>query len=297
MVVDTGRRDLEERIKQVLSTSPLAPYALQVRERDGAVYLQGVVDVFAEKEEAERLIGNIPGVKRVENGITVCTDGAINDEDIKFEVSEELLSDPQVPKTVGLEVVKGRVRLVGEVKNLAEKEAAMKAAGRARGVREVSSELQVGEEKEIDDINLVNQVKEKLYNHDTLLARAVQVTAKGGTVRLTGLVNQTDMEFLEELVSKVSGVKRIENEVEVRPGPLSEAVTELIDRLNADPFLRNASINYSWEKGQLIIEGEVHSRQEKRKVEKALHQVLEGMSREIPMVENRLRLVETSTYS
>ena len=162
MVVDTGRRDLEERIKQVLSTSPLAPYALQVRERDGAVYLQGVVDVFAEKEEAERLIGNIPGVKRVENGITVCTDGAINDEDIKFEVSEELLSDPQVPKTVGLEVVKGRVRLVGEVKNLAEKEAAMKAAGRARGVREVSSELQVGEEKEIDDINLVNQVKEKL---------------------------------------------------------------------------------------------------------------------------------------
>ena len=105
------------------------------------------------------------------------------------------------------------------------------------------------------------------------------------------------MEFLEELVSKVSGVKRIENEVEVRPGPLSEAVTELIDRLNADPFLRNASINYSWEKGQLIIEGEVHSRQEKRKVEKALHQVLEGMSREIPMVENRLRLVETSTYS
>ncbi|HEY8344148.1 MAG TPA: BON domain-containing protein, partial [Bacillota bacterium] len=270
---------------------------LQVRERDGTVYLQGVVDVFAEKEEAERLIRNIPGVKRVENGITVCTDGAINDEDIQFEVSEELLGDPQVPETVGSEVVKGRVRLVGEVKNLAEKEAAIKAAGRARGVREVNSELQIGEEKEVDDINLVNLVKERLYNHDTLLARAVQVTAKGGTVRLTGLANQADMEFLEELVSTVSGVKRIENEVEVRPGSLSEAVTELIDRLNADPFLRNAPISYNWEKGQLVIEGEVRSREEKRRVEKALHQVLEGMSREIPMVENRLRLVESSPHS
>jgi hyperosmotically inducible protein len=293
MVAGTEKKDLAERIKQVLSVSPLAPYALTVKENDGRVYLQGVVDVFAEKEEAERLVGSIPGVRRVENGITVCTDGAVDDEDIQFKVSEELLSDPQVPKTVGSEVVKGRVRLVGEVRNLAEQEAAVKAAGRARGVREVSSELQVREGDGIDDIDLFNQVKEKLYAYDSLLARSVQVTAKGGVVKLTGLVNQDDLEFLEELVSAVGGVKKIENRVEVRPGPPSEAVTEMIDRLNADPFLRNAPISYGWEKGQLIIEGEVHSQEEKRRVEKALHQVVEAMPREIPMVENRLRLVES----
>lgn len=293
MVAGTEKKDLAERIKQVLSVSPLAPYALTVKENDGRVYLQGVVDVFAEKEEAERLVGSIPGVRRVENGITVCTDGAVDDEDIQFKVSEELLSDPQVPKTVGSEVVKGRVRLVGEVRNLAEQEAAVKAAGRARGVREVSSELQVREGDGIDDIDLVNQVKEKLYAYDSLLARSVQVTAKGGVVKLTGLVNQDDLEFLEELVTAVGGVKKIENRVEVRPGPPSEAVTEMIDRLNADPFLRNAPISYGWEKGQLIIEGEVHSQEEKRRVEKALHQVVEAMPREIPMVENRLRLVES----
>src|SRR5690554_1380079 len=290
MGAGTKKRTLQERIESVLAGSTLAPYAIKVRENKGAIYLQGVVDVFGDKKEAERLVRAQPGVDRVENGITVCTDGAIDDEDIQFEVSEELLSDAQVPKTVGSEVVKGRARLVGEVKTLREKEAAVRAAGRARGVREVISELQVGER--IDDIDLVNQVKEKMLNHDSLLARSVQVAAKQGTVTLSGLANQYDMEFLEELISGISGVRKIENQLETRPEPLSEVVTEMIDRLNADPFLANAPISYSWENGQLVIEGEIHSHQEKKRVEKVLHQALEGMHREIPMVENRLRLVE-----
>lgn len=284
---------VEERINKKFSESELAPYGIKARVVDGVVYLQGVVDLFAEKEEAENLVRSEPEVKRVVNAITVCTDGAIDDEDVQFEVTEELLGDPQISRTVGSRVSKGKVRLVGEVTSLAEEEAAIKAAGRARGVREVISDLQIAEDYEIDETDLINKVKETMAGDNPALARAVSVRARQGVITISGTVGGSEeIKHVEELVSRVAGVKRVVNNLQTKPETLSEAVIEMLDRLSADPFLRDAKVSYSWENGQLVIDGEVHSHQEKKRVEKALHQVLEEMQREIPMVENRLRLIE-----
>ncbi len=65
----------------------LAPYGVRARVYgNGTVQIQGIVNVLAEKHQAEELVWRFPGVKNVENNITVCTDGGVDDEDIAFEL-------------------------------------------------------------------------------------------------------------------------------------------------------------------------------------------------------------------
>lgn len=82
-------------------------------------------------------------VRGVENSLVICTDGGIDDEDVAFEVSEELRADPSVPDTIGVDVRSGRVRLLGQADTLAQEFAAKKAAMKARGVTEVTSEIRL----------------------------------------------------------------------------------------------------------------------------------------------------------
>jgi len=139
----------------------LGAYDLKVRVyQDGVVQVQGIVDVLEEKIRAEQLISSFPEVKKVENDITVCTDGGIDDEDVAFEVSEELRANPEVPDSVGVRVVGGEVQLVGSVSNYNEAEEALETAAKARGVREVSSLLKMAET--VDDVTLTDQIQSAL---------------------------------------------------------------------------------------------------------------------------------------
>ncbi len=122
----------------------LGPYDIHVEARDGRVVLQGVVDVLAEKQAAERAARQVPGVRQVENDLTLSTDGAITDADVQMEVAEELSADPVVaPRHLGVRVAGGVARLLGRVASDEEERAALSAAAKARGVVDVVSELEV----------------------------------------------------------------------------------------------------------------------------------------------------------
>ncbi len=69
-------------------------YGIKVSSSNGVVRLQGIVDVFAEKMRAEDIAARVSGVTHIENNLTVSTDGRITDEDINFEVAEELRLAP-----------------------------------------------------------------------------------------------------------------------------------------------------------------------------------------------------------
>jgi hyperosmotically inducible protein len=120
----------------------LRGYGLKADVREGRVRLTGIVDTLADKERAAALVATLPGVKAVENGIAVSTDGAVDDADITREAEEELAAEPAVDlRRIGVEARGGTVFLVGKARNRDEAMAARRAAARARGVRNVVSRL------------------------------------------------------------------------------------------------------------------------------------------------------------
>lgn len=197
----------------------LGAYDLKVRVyQDGVVQVQGIVDVLEEKIRAEQLISSFPEVKKVENDITVCTDGGIDDEDVAFEVSEELRANPEVPDSVGVRVVGGEVQLVGSVSNYNEAEEALETAAKARGVREVSSLLKMAET--VDDVTLTDQIQSALTDKLETIPGRIRVRVEDGVVTLTG---NTPGEVALEAVNiagSINGVKRVINQIDpCQPNP------------------------------------------------------------------------------
>lgn len=188
----------------------LAPYALKAKVyEDGLVRIQGIVDVLKERDQAEELIRGIPGVGRVENNITVCTDGGIDDEDVAFEVSEELLANPEVPDSVGVRVSGGQVQLVGSIQNQGQALEAIETAEKARGVREVRNQLKYSEE--LDDASITNRVQTALLEETEIIPGRVKVLTQDGTVILWGDASDEEIKQVMEVTAKIPGVKAVKN--------------------------------------------------------------------------------------
>lgn len=176
---------LSEQIQQKLAERPFAPYGLKARVYEGGrVQLQGIVDVLEEKLQVARMVQVIPGVRLIDNDITVCTDGDIDDRDVAFEVGEELTANPEVPATVGAVVSGGEVRLMGSVSSLHEAREAIESAAKARGVREVHSGLQL--EDEVDDASLANAIHAALRAEPALVSGRMQIDVQEGIVTVGG---------------------------------------------------------------------------------------------------------------
>ncbi|MEW6227817.1 MAG: BON domain-containing protein [Bacillota bacterium] len=145
MVGSKEDKDLAERVlRSIRQDVGLRAYEMNVRAHEGIVHLGGIVDVLAEKMRAEDIAARVSGVVSVENDLTVCTDGQITDGDVSFEVAEELRLDPHVDiGQVYAESKEGIVHLRGDVDTLADERAAIIAAAKARGVKEVVSHLDV----------------------------------------------------------------------------------------------------------------------------------------------------------
>jgi hyperosmotically inducible protein len=147
-------------------------YKLRVRVKGGLAQVTGIVDTLAEKEQVDQVLSGIDGLKGVENGITMSTDGSIIDEDVVEEVTEELNADPGVDlRNVGARSVKGNVYLVGTVAGPEEEQAAIRAASRARGVKSVVSQIKIGGGRyDTDDLR---QIFHHQVNNDRELGEEV----------------------------------------------------------------------------------------------------------------------------
>lgn len=134
--------DRSEAERLLAEDKDLRGYGLTAEVSDGKVTVTGTVDTLAEKQRAEELLSRIPGVRGLESGIAISTDGRVHDEEIAEEVRQELASAPGVdPRRIGAEVHGGAAVLVGWAESREEEEAARRAAAKARGVRQVVSRL------------------------------------------------------------------------------------------------------------------------------------------------------------
>jgi osmotically-inducible protein OsmY len=108
---------------------------------NGWVTLEGEVDYYSERADAERAIAHLPGVRGVTNKIQVCAT-PIEPERVKYLIEDvlERRADREANR-IRVSVDEGDVTLTGAVKSWDERKAILGAVGHAPGVKMIHDHL------------------------------------------------------------------------------------------------------------------------------------------------------------
>lgn len=131
--------ELKNNVENLLSwNNELNVDHIDVKCINNVVTLSGTVETYWEKHHTSTVVGAVKGVLEVINEISVVPAMTQNDESIKEEISKAfqrtyLIDDGKIL----VEVVKGVVKLTGNVPNFFVKMQAKNMAKQTRGVKEV----------------------------------------------------------------------------------------------------------------------------------------------------------------
>ena len=119
---------------------------IEVRVKDGAVRLRGIVELEDQPEIAERIVMAVPGVTSVDNELRILLYASADD------IAERITDAIGVAAIVGADriavrVVDHDVTLTGTVRSVADDLTAVEAAAGAPGVTRVHDELTVMEQR------------------------------------------------------------------------------------------------------------------------------------------------------
>lgn len=125
--------------------------------------------------------------------------------------------------------------------------------------------------KEKSDVNLQEQVLEELDWEPSVNAAEIGVTVKDGIVTLSGYVKSyADKRAAEEAVQRVSGVKAVAEEIEVRLPGLSKRVDAdiakaAVDAIRWHVYLPEDKLKVKVEDGIVTLDGNVEWQFQKEK--------------------------------
>ena len=135
--------DLRGDVLEALMLDAQVPTCVDADVADGSVYLSGEVDWQYQRDEAERVAGNVPGVAEVVNEILLSDTSDLAD-DVERRIRKAFLRDARLDaERLEVAVADGTIRLTGRVHSWQERDAAVAAAWAARGVRNVDDRLTV----------------------------------------------------------------------------------------------------------------------------------------------------------
>ena len=190
------------------------------------------------------------------------------DIDIRNDVLSELAWDSRIDeKQIGVQVDHGLVTLGGTVDSFATSTAAVEAAHRVAGVRDVANELQVQNVSSAHptDTDVARAVRRALEWDALIHDKEVRSTVTTGVVVLEGLVaTQVEREEVERAVMRLSGIRRLENRLRVRRVAESDAVLASIRHaLNRRAVREAERLSMRVVDGCVVIEGVTQSREER----------------------------------
>jgi len=136
--------DIALAVRHVLQWNALVPAErIQSTVSDGWVTLEGEVDLWRERHDAERAVLRLAGVIGVINKITIAP-ACINAEELREEIENALerRADRQAER-LRIEVHNGAVDLFGRVHSWQEKRAVVGSISHAPGVSEIRDHLTI----------------------------------------------------------------------------------------------------------------------------------------------------------
>jgi osmotically-inducible protein OsmY len=200
---------------------------IKIESKDGVVTLTGVVAGSSHKLLAEMTVAVLPGVKKVDNRLTVkgSEPTANSDAWIVDKVKVTLLFHRSTNSSkTDVSVKDGKVILRGDATSQAQKELMTEYAKDIDGVKDVDNQMTVSSEKtttekvtgNIDDASITAQVKYALLVHHSTSAIKTKVSTKNGVVTLSGKAkNSAEKALVTKLVTDINGVKSVNNQMTI----------------------------------------------------------------------------------
>lgn len=194
----------------LLTQTDSAGIDIRVDAEDGWVRLHGTVDVLSHKTAAEEIARRIPGVRRIENDITVANEETYSDHDLIKHVTARLTKLPEY-RNIGARIHKGVVTLVGHAGSYGDVQEAVRMVEGVPGVKEVRvARVKVGEGEKEDDADVSRQAEKLLdqmgYNHQLF-----EVYCDAGVLFVKGLVpTREDKSRIKTAMHKIPGVDKLE---------------------------------------------------------------------------------------
>lgn len=239
----------------LLTTKGISSTAINVDTVDGMVTLHGKVATSEEKAKAAEEVKKINGVKEVQNLLQVVPPRqekrvTASDSELKARVSKALKADHSLDQSsISVESVNGGVVLLGgKAQSASDYLTAIEDARAVPGVRGVESEVQSpdklvdaeirrdertaaaaaekrGMARATKDMFITADTKARLLADSKTPALEINVDTMGGVVTLFGSVPSKEARAAAEAdAHKVSGVKRVVNELQIVPSAKKEEV-------------------------------------------------------------------------
>jgi osmotically-inducible protein OsmY len=145
LLTEHRREDAELRgdVLQALMLDAVVPNTVDATVKDGFVDLTGTASWQYQREEAEFVAGNVPGVLGVRTTV-VLTNPAPYAPDVKHSIKKALERDAKLDADrIAVETINGIAVLSGTVRSWSEHDAAVTAAWAAPGVTAVEDRLVV----------------------------------------------------------------------------------------------------------------------------------------------------------
>jgi len=226
--------DVDEKIEATAKESYnfktyLKDDSIKVASSGGVVTLTGTVATDYHKTLAEETIAGLPGVKSVNNQLSLAGEQPPEHSDawITMKVKTALAFHRNVSAT-GTEVTTqdGIVTLRGEADSEAQKHLTAEYAKDIDGVTQIRNEMVVQKPakpaprtvaEKVDDASITAQVKTTLLFHKSTHSLATKVTTKDGVVTLHGEAqNAAEKDLVSKLTEDINGVKHVNNKMSVQ---------------------------------------------------------------------------------
>jgi osmotically-inducible protein OsmY len=187
--------------------------------------LTGTVDVFQDKEDADRRAHRVKGVKAVDNEIQV-SGADVSDAELQQKIVKALSYDRVGYGTtpfnaIQVQVQNGVVTLGGHAYGPVDADSAVSVASNTKGVRDVVDDIQVDPPSPMDD-RIRLQAFRTIYGFPSLNkyaidpAKPIRISVVNGNLTLYGVVDsQADKDTAGIRANSVPGVFKVINDLQV----------------------------------------------------------------------------------
>jgi hyperosmotically inducible protein len=198
---------------------------VRVVVQNGVVTLTGSVDIYSEKEDADKKAHHRKNVKGVQNMIQVAGP-VVEDQQLRNKLAEKLAYDRVGYGTTAfnaltIEVQNGAVTLGGTAYGPVDKDSALSLVANYPGVKDVIDNIEVAPTSPMDDRIRIATFRAvygapQLNKYALDPAKPIRITVVNGNVTLAGVVdNQGDKDVANIRANQVPGVFKVVNNLQV----------------------------------------------------------------------------------